>query len=167
VARGFKTGLINLQRPIEDSQESVSQSVSQSERQKDRHQHVAVSTATPHAARARRRRQVPPSKYRTATPHHTKVTNHCRLCISVPPPSLTQEKKRKFNISKRKSRLESSWVSKHPLYVQDLRFVTGTSILESGDWFSGCESSRQPIADPRSWFARAETSATESLFSPA
>jgi hypothetical protein len=92
VARGFKRGLIYLQEAHRRFA-GVSQSVRQTERQKDRHQHVAVSTATPHAARARRRRQVPPSKYRTATPHHTKATNHCRPCISVPPPSLTQEKK--------------------------------------------------------------------------
>ncbi|PMD50133.1 uncharacterized protein K444DRAFT_259638 [Hyaloscypha bicolor E] len=114
---------------------------------------INVSVSTPSAAF-----QVP---HRTI-PYHTirkspLPTSH--LCTS---PSHTS--KEKFDIPKKRESRHELGCQIHPPCVQGLDSSTGTNILESGDLVLCSELSRLPIPDPGSWFARAETSATESLF---
>jgi hypothetical protein len=125
VARGFKRGLIYLQEAHRRFA-GVSQSVRQTERQKDRKTDISTSQS------AQQRRTQPGQD----------ADAKCRLPSTAPqhrtirkPPTTADlaslyllplsHKRRKFNISKRESRLltRDELGVKYPFYVQDLRFV--------------------------------------------
>jgi hypothetical protein len=83
---------------------------------------INVSISTSQSAQ-QRRRQVPLSKYRTATPHHTKVTtaDFASLYLRLSHKQ-RKEKRRKFNIPKRDS-LKTCWVPNPSTLRPGSRFV--------------------------------------------
>jgi hypothetical protein len=122
---------------------------------------INVSISTPSAAFQVPHHTIP---YHTilyhTIPYHTKVTTADFAPLYLP----LSHKKRKVRHSKEKRESTRAGVPNPSTLRPGSRFVNSHQHPGSGDLVLCSELSRLPIPDPGSWFARAETSATESLF---